>query len=688
MNRRGVDKIEPRKPRHKGNRMTAFIHKDTLIIDCFADGQYLGRYAIDEKGQYLSFMKGRWYSRKLKRIYEETDYCFGYHATESPKFDSERDEKAARRIVKGHAGYSTLLAIEWAEVEYNEEKRERAQMRKQERIDALLSRVPMLPYDFDRWCDKAAFGGKEYLFHDKDNNKYFCTACNKYHQIKKPPKHGQAWICTRTEKEVLMEKRRQQVNQRAYVMIPQVMDEDTVVFRHFKIEKKWGVFAPHIRNIHSEEARLVYYKGRQKLEIYYGQLNDASEYRQQWWDSNHKNKRLRGQYCYPVGIEDILKDTPYENLGIEQAAAKGWQADYNLVMAGGCSFMEYIAKSNLVRLYKELSKCMSVWGGVWVKGKGCTIYGNGQTAREVLNINMQRFHRLKQRNGGLVYLSWLQYEEETGSRVPEEVIRFMEESKIKPSELDFIKDRMSPVQAMNYIKRQAEESGRTPHALLETWKDYLSMAKKLELDTNDAIIYRAKKLIQRHDECVKELNDRADDSMMKELEKQYPRVKGIYQSIKEKYAYQDETYTIVVPDGIRDIILEGRQLHHCVASSERYFERIESGESIILFLRKTKEPLHSYYTLEVEPGGVIRQKRTEYDRQKPDIRNAEKFLKKWQQEIKKRMTGKDRKQAEKARELRQQGFEELRKSGKVIPSGELEGMLLADVLEADLMEVG
>ena len=52
------------------------------------------------------------------------------------------------------------------------------------------------------------------------------------------------------------------------------------------------------------------------------------------------------------------------------------------------------------------------------------------------------------------------------------------------------------------------------------------------------------------------------------------------------------------------------------------------------------------------------------------------------------MSRKDREQAEKARELRQQGFEELRKSGKVVPTGELAGTLLVDVLEADLMEVG
>lgn len=686
LNRRGVDKIEPRVPKGNGNKLTAFIHKDTLMIDAFSDKKYLGRYAIDKDGKHAVKMQGRWWCRKFGRLYmEKTEY--GWLGVQRPEFDSAEDELIAESLIQGYRG-DILFELEYMESGYDEQKRERAWQRKCERIDSLLSRVPVLPDDFDNWCDETVFQGRNFLFHDKERDKYFCTACNKYHQIKKPPKHGQTWTCTRTGKTVQMEKRRQQVKKQTYVMLPQSIDADTVVFRHFKIEKKQGIFTPPIRNMHFEDARLIYYKSSQKLEIYYGQQNEASEYRQQWWTTNRANKQLRGEYCYPANIGEILKNTPYEHLGIEEAAQSGWRAKYNPIMATRCSFMEYIVKNHLARLYTELSKCMSVWGGIWTEGKECTIHKSGQTAQEVLNINMQRFHRLKQRNGGLVYLSWLQYEEKTGGKVPEEVICFMEKSGIKPSELDFIKDRMSPVQVMNYIKRQAAESKRSPHALLGTWADYLSMAKKLGFDTGDAIVYRAKKLVQRHDECVKELNDRADDAMMKELEKQYPKVKGIYQSIKEKYAYQDETYTIAVPDGIRDIILEGRQLHHCVASSERYFERIESGESIILFLRKTEEPLHSYYTLEVEPGGTIRQKRTEYDRQKPDIKTAEKFLRKWQQELKKRMTSKDREQAKKAKELRQQGFEELKKSGKVIPTGELAGTLLVDVLEADLMEVG
>ena len=85
--------------------------------------------------------------------------------------------------------------------------------------------------------------------------------------------------------------------------------------------------------------------------------------------------------------------------------------------------------------------------------------------------------------------------------------------------------------------------------------------------------------------------------------------------------------------GIVKLVKEG--------SKKEYFDRINSQESYTLFLRKTKQQDQPYYTLEVEPGGVIWQKRTEYDRQKKDIGEASEFLRKWQAVVQKRLTRDD-----------------------------------------------
>lgn len=93
-----------------------------------------------------------------------------------------------------------------------------------------------------------------------------------------------------------------------------------------------------------------------------------------------------------------------------------------------------------------------------------------------------------------------------------------------------------------------------------------------------------------------------------------------------------------------------------------------------------------YYTLEIEPDGTVRQKRTLFDRQYEDIEQATEFLIKWQKVIAARLTGRDLKLAERSRELRKEEFIQMRKDRVIIHTGHLAGRLLADVLLADLME--
>ena len=171
-----------------------------------------------------------------------------------------------------------------------------------------------------------------------------------------------------------------------------------------------------------------------------------------------------------------------------------------------------------------------------------------------------------------------------------------------------------------------------------------------------------------------------------EMEEKFHHVNAICQEIKAKYEYADADYMVMVPSGILDIITEGRALHHCAGSSDRYWDRIERRESFVMFLRKTADPFHAYYTLEVEPDGTVRQKRTEYDRQKKDIEQATEFLQKWQRVITARLTESDKALAAESRILREKEFIQLKKDRVIIHTGHLAGRLLADVLMADLME--
>ena len=158
------------------------------------------------------------------------------------------------------------------------------------------------------------------------------------------------------------------------------------------------------------------------------------------------------------------------------------------------------------------------------------------------------------------------------------------------------------------------------------------------------------------------------------------------QAIREKFAFTGKQFQIQVPNKLEDIFMDSRKLCHCIANSNVYWERMERRESYLLFLRKTAEPDTPYYTVEAEPGGTVRQVRTQYNRQNDDIGEVRAFLKIWQKQIAKRLTQKDKQLAADSHELRIKEMLQLRNDQVTIHTGDLAGRLLVDVLTEDLME--
>lgn len=166
----------------------------------------------------------------------------------------------------------------------------------------------------------------------------------------------------------------------------------------------------------------------------------------------------------------------------------------------------------------------------------------------------------------------------------------------------------------------------------------------------------------------------------------YPHIEQNLQAIREKFAFTGKQFQIQVPDKLEDIFMDSRKLCHCIANSDVYWERMERRESYLLFLRKTAEPDTPYYTVEAEPGGTVRQVRTQYNRQNDDIGEVRAFLKIWQKQLAKRLTQKDKQLAANSHELRIKELVQLRNDQVTIHTGDLAGRLLVDVLTEDLME--
>ena len=84
----------------------------------------------------------------------------------------------------------------------------------------------------------------------------------------------------------------------------------------------------------------------------------------------------------------------------------------------------------------------------------------------------------------------------------------------------------------------------------------------------------------------------------------------------------------------------------------------------------------SFYTIEVEPGGTIRQHRGAYD-EEPELEKIKPFLREWQKEVRKRMSKEDHARAKQSKILREANIKELQEKNN---TKVLKG------LEEDLME--
>lgn len=634
-----------------------------------------------ETGDFLTYdrMKDKWLTAKLDMLEWPT------YAVADTWINPEGSKSIKRYLDVKRGGYEGIL-------EYQRQVRADQLKQRHKKVmdvwDLDLEQTPELPGDWGRWADKVGIPDN-YIFYQYKRggaDKGYCTYCEKEVPIHKP-RHNKAAACPCCRHAVLMKsegKAGTVHTETAYMYLIQRC-KDGFMIREFEGSRTYKAGEYRSRpDIQCHELRRAVYDGQgAPLKAYY-------------W-GQYKNKYIRwikGDVCgtAPLWYTESFSGRVYGKLlpslarkelkqtGLPEAIRDLGEIDPERYLAVLKAFprMEQLAKAGLPSLLRE---CINNYRPF----EKCFSAGTG-SLKKMLGIDSQGLARLRKNNGGSPFLEWLRFEKMAGNPIPDHVIAWFCKEKISADELKFIMDRMSMVQVYNYMKKQMNESGMRSREVLTTWKDYLSMAKRFHMDTDDAIIYRARKLRQRHDELVERCHRKDLGIQAGEILQRFPHIEEIFRSLKEKYGYADEQYTVLAPASIEDILLEGEALHHCVGSSERYWERIESQESYILFLRRSSDVGNPYYTLEVEPDGTVRQKRTKYDRQEADIEGAARFLKKWQKEVCKRLSGSEQALAEKSRRLREKEFEQLRKDQVIIRTGHLAGKALVDVLMEDLMQ--
>ena len=599
--------------------------------------------------------------------------------------DSEENREMKQYLEVESDGYDGISV-------YQERLRENAlnqkHKRRTESWDKVMAQVPPEPKDWSRWVDKHGIH-QNYIFYDYVRNGAktgYCSYCQKEVSIKKP-KHNAKSVCKCCGHKIQFKSTGRAGHfstDEEWVYLVQKCGNDFVIRQYsaIRIYSEESYETPELSC--KEERRFVYNDTLEETPYYYGKYRH-SEFR---WIKGEKPNAGFGYFQYYRSRDDMLGSVYKRTLPALASGALSKtglpQLTKDVDRINPREYLETLIQKPYLEQITKAGLSRIAWS--ILNDRRTLSLSKGKDLAKSLGIDGSRMKRLRECNGGFIYLEWLRLEKRRGINIAHTVIEYFEQNEIGPGDLSFIIEKMTPIRICNYLQRQYRETGRTPKELISTWEDYTSMAERLKMDLEQEQIFKPKELIKSHDELVGVLREKENALKAAEISKKFPDVDKICQQNKEKYEYGDKDYTVIVPDRIEDILREGYILGHCLDRSDIYFDRIQTKESYILFLRKASEPDKPYYTLEVEPGGTTRQKRTVGDKQNADYEAAKSFIRKWQKAIRRRLTKEDWELAERSALLRVKELAELRKDDVRIRHGHLAGKPLADVLEADLME--
>ena len=182
---------------------------------------------------------------------------------------------------------------------------------------------------------------------------------------------------------------------------------------------------------------------------------------------------------------------------------------------------------------------------------------------------------------------------------------------------------------VGYVESAYYTQGIECSETMELWHDYLSMFNRYyQRNVKGTEELYPGSLKKAHDVLVMQTNKWAT---------RYSNVGHSFAEINEKWKhleFHDREFEIILPHSAREVVMEGTALHHCVGT---YVQRIVDGYCLILFIRRRSCEAKSFFTMEYDLNGRIRQIRGQCNntieslgRHMPEMQKSlVRFLLKW-----------------------------------------------------------
>ncbi len=573
-------------------------------------------YLSAEEGKYATYLQREWkWSKAKMRNLPDTERNWDNIYKESYWI-----AKAEKETVQGYLGeLDQSKGIKNIIEDWQTNAMHQKEIKE---IDRVMNQIIESPADFGQWVEKEAFWGQQYLFYNHKKLEAYCSACKERSKTNMKSVHNRIVTCPACGRKIMAKSWNRQkslVDIGRAALIQKI--PEGIIIRKFHcrkeliLEKDWEE-----KLIISEDSRRLYTR----------ELNPVRDYEYEYFKTHGPLRWCKSQYInvseravvYPGNLCEVRKDTKLADIPLEIMLnrEKGERVNIESLLHPG-RMVGYLIHAGLTRLAMD-----KLEGGLK------NVNEKAESAGEALGIDGNRIHRLKECDGGRIALEWLQCEQKTGRKIPQETLNNLQERGLRRGDLeDILCCGITPQRVLNYLDKQ----GRGQREVLTEWKDYLNMATREGMDLNDDIVRFPKDLRRRHNELVERENDRKNKEKLKEYRKIN---KKIQKHLPEaaRYYWEDKDYMIVPAAKCEELVREGQMLHHCVGASTNYMEKMAKGISWILFLRRKEDLEDPWYTIEIDmKTDQIFQWYSSYDR-RPDKEKVRKILNKFQRSVKRK----------------------------------------------------
>ena len=572
-------------------------------------------------GKYDTYetIEGKWRTATIENLKFGVSHNDGESAAYQTYWITEKERKTIKDFTKNGEESTHSAILGWQQCKKHRKETDR--------IDDEMAIIPEIPKDFEEWAKKDAV--PQYMYYESGKKIGQCTCCGKTQELS-GHKYGQEGKCKYCKRKVIY---------KTYKKSPNIKDKSSAaliqktpagfVFRYFNVYQWIHAGERTEFNIY-ESIRITYDDLWNRRYIYsYNRYKTTNKVR---WCNGYefgghywRERKVEGKaVLYPRNLKRTLKGSKLEYSGLPEFARQNipfYQQNY----------------IDMAKEYQGIEKLVKA--GYYNLASGCIDRGNiapislwEKKLRKVLGLQGEYYNLIKKKDPYMSEYRALYNCQQAGIRVTWEQVQEM--SKFGRDFAIYMRNT-TPHKMLRYIRENTTRKWNDGDRQTVTdYDDYLQMAAILGYNMDDPYVLYPKNLKERHDQLVQEQEERKIELKGKKDDQKDGTLREMIKRRGWK-AYEMETDDLLMrlPKRVREIRQEGQNQHHCVAT---YIDRMVSGETCILFIRKKEEPEESYYTVEVKGGEVI-QVRGKYNADpKEDVEN---FIKTFKRRIQMRKEG-------------------------------------------------